>query len=154
MTTRPPIDQVILRIKAVIEDAASRARVLAKAGKELAALAAVYPIEGGYNREPGTNKWGTWYQRGFGTRWRNKSGFLTGNNNSQDLQKSWQVEQRDFSASIYTYVTYAPFLLDPDNRVSWAAPHGWETDQEIADGFAPRFEEIALDEIDKQIEKI
>jgi hypothetical protein len=154
MTTKPPIKQVILRIKAVIEDAAARARILAKAGKELAARAAVYPVEGGYNREPGTNKWGTWYQRGFGTRWRNKSGFLAGRNESQDLQASWKVEQKDFTASVYTSVTYAPFLLDHDKRVSWAASHGWKTDQEIADGFAPRYEEIALEEIDKQIEKI
>lgn len=153
----PSIKEIVSRIKAVIDDPASRRRVLTRAVLELKDLAAGYPVEGAWNRAPGTKGNNVWYQRQYGTRYKRKDGTIGGRNTSQRLQKSWytEVQRKDeFSASAFTDVTYAPFLLDPNRRVNWAAGHGWQTLDEIETDYTPRFEKIILDELDNQIEKI
>ena len=78
-----------------------------------------------------------------------------GSNTSEKFNKSCQARQQDeVTASVHTSVTYAPYLLDPEKRVSWAAEHGWKSLDEIREDFDPIFEATALEEIDKQIEKI
>lgn len=158
------IKEIITKVSALVTDPTARKRILDNASVKLAALVAVYPPEGVWNKYPGTRNDGRWYQRGFGSRRMSKGGSIGGTpyfsgvqgvNNSQDLQKSWQVTQQDeFTASVHTAVTYAPYLLDPAQRVSWAAEHGWKSLDEIGEEFAPIFEATALEEIDKQIGKI
>jgi len=153
----PNIKEIVSRIKAVIDDPASRRRVLMRAVLELKDLAAAYPVEGAWNRAPGTKGNNVWYQRQYGTRYKRKDGTIGGRNTSQRLQKNWftEVQRKDkFTASAFTNVTYAPFLLDMDRRVHWAAGHGWQSLDEIETDYMPRFEKIVLDEIDKQVEKI
>jgi hypothetical protein len=115
----------------------------------------VYPPEGPWNYAPGVSKFG-WYQRNFGPRRLRKDGTIWGKNTSKELQKSWRTEiqvKDAYSASVYTEVSYAPYLFDPEQRVSWAALHGWQTVDQIAEDYTPRFEEIVLAEIDSQIAK-
>jgi len=153
----PTLDELLKRVKAVITDKDSRRRLLTRAVLELKDLASAYPEEGKWNSAPGSKGDGRWYQRNFGARYKRKDGSLGGRNNSQRLQKNWEteVQRRDeFTASAFTAVTYAPFLLDPTKRVHWAAGHGWQSLDEIEQEYTPRFEKIALDEIDKQIGKI
>ena len=154
--------EILKDITAIVSDPAMRQRILDKAGKALAALVSAYPPEGPWNKNPGTRGDGRWYQRGFGSRWMRKGGSIGGtpyfsgiggNNNSQELQKSWKIEKRDeFTAAVFTNVTYAPFLFDPDRRVSWANGHGWKDLDEFENGFAPIFEEIVIKEIDGKID--
>lgn len=158
------IKEIMTKVTALVTDPAARKRILDKASVKLAALVAVYPAEGAWNKYPGSRNDGRWYQRGFGSRYMSKGGSIGGkpyfsgiggNNTSQDLQKSWQITRQDeYTASVHTGVTYAPYLLDPTQRVSWAAEHGWKSLDEIGEDFAPIFEETALKEIDAQIEKI
>lgn len=61
------------------------------------------------------------------------------------------MKRDEFTASAFTEVTYAPFLLDDDKRVSWAAVHGWQSLTDIEAEYMDRFEELALDELDKAI---
>jgi hypothetical protein len=128
-------------------------RILLRGTLELADRARVYPAAGAWNRPPGTRGDNRWYQRQFGPRWLRANGTLNGKNTSQRLQKSWKVAVSKDSkvGSVFTGVTYAPFLLDPDRRVSWARGHGWKTTTEITDEYADRFSEMALQEIDKEI---
>lgn len=149
METRLPISEQFQKIVDAILDPEKRRKILIRAAAELKDLAAAYPVEGPWNREPGTRGDGRWYQRKFGPRWRNKNGTTGGRNTSQNLQTSWQIERRGESASVWTAVTYAPFLLDASQRVGWAAGHGWQTTDEIAEGYIERFEEIVLKEIDE-----
>lgn len=154
---KPSFKEIIIKIKKIIDDPESRKRVLLRAVLELKDLAAGYPIEGAWNRYPGTKGKGVWYQRQFGTRYKRKDGSTGGNNTSQKLQKNWftEVQRRDeFSASAFTNVTYAPFLLDPDRRVSWASGHGWQSLDEIERDYTPRFEKLILDDIDKKIDNL
>ena len=158
------IKEIMNKVAALITDPAARKRILDKAAVKLAALVAVYPPEGAWNKYPGARNDGRWYQRGFGARWMSKGGSIGGTphfrgvggiNNSQDLQQSWQIASRDeYTTSVFTGVTYAPYLLDPAQRVRWAAEHGWKSTDEIGDEFAPIFEDTALEEIDSQIGKI
>jgi len=153
----PSLDGVLKRIKEVITDKQSRRRLLLRAVLELKDLTAAYPVAGAWNSAPGAKGDGQWYQRNFGTRYSRKDGTTGGRNTSQKLQKNWRTEiQRkdEFSASVFTEVTYAPFLLDPTKRVHWAAGHGWQSLDEIEKDYMPRFEKLALEEIDKQIKKI
>lgn len=151
----PPISDIIKKIVAVIADPASRRRLLTLAVLELKDLAAGYPVAGAWNSAPGSRGDGRWYQRGYGSRWFRNDGSIGGNDTSQRLQESWRTEQRDeFTAAAFTEVTYAPYLLNKDERVHWAASHGWKSLGEIEEEYAPRFEKLALDEIDNQIGKI
>lgn len=154
VTIKPEIDDLKKRIIAIVADPDKRRRVLIRATLELADRMRVYPPEGAYNREPGTRGRGVWYQRQFGTRWRRKDGTMGGTDNSQRLQKSWKTEiqtRSEFVGSVSTAVTYAPYLFDPEKRVSWAASHGWKTTKEIAEDYTPRFTEIVIEQIRQDI---
>lgn len=157
VTITPSLKEIEKRIQKVIDDKDARRRVLIRAVLELKDRAAAYPPEGPWNKAPGAKGNNIWYQRQFGMRWIKKDGFYGGKNTSQRLQKNWQTEvQRadTFTASAFTEVTYAPGLLDNENRFTWAGEHGWQTLDEIADGYQPRFVELVLAEVDAQIKKI
>lgn len=171
LVIEPSLKEIMARVKKVIDDPASRRRVLLRAVLELKDLAAAYPEEGQYNKPSHTRfirratKHGLetrevsgWYQRGYGSRWLRKNGTFGGSNTSQRLQQSWNTEvqrQDEFTASAFTDVTYAPYLLDEEKpRVNWAQSHGWQSLDEIQEDYAPRFERAVLDEVDDQINKI
>ena len=151
----PTLKEVMIKIKAVIDDPVSRQRALNKAGEQLKKIMAIYPPPGIWNRAPGTRGDNRWYERGYGSRWLTRGGQLGGVNNSQKLDRSWVSEKRDeFIQSVFTGVTYAPFLLDPDQRVFWALSHGWVSVDDTVKNFEEEFEKIVLDELDNQIDKI
>lgn len=158
LVIEPSLKEIMARVKRVIDDPASRRRVLLRAVLELKDLAAAYPVAGRWNSAPGTKGDNRWYQRGFGSRWLRKDGTFGGSNTSQRLQQSWNTEvqrQDEFTASAFTDVTYAPYLLDEEKpRVNWAQSHGWQSLDEIQEDYAPRFERAVLDEVDDQINKI
>jgi len=141
------------KLQKIIDSLASptvKRAILARAAQELLDRAAVYPEEGAWN-SPSRQRW---YQRHFGTRYRRKDGVVTGRNTSERLQKSWQIEDNETSASIWTAVSYAPFLYDQSQRASWAAEHGWLTGDEILEEYYPRFEAVVLEEIDNADENM
>ena len=158
LVIEPSLKEIMARVKKVIDDPAARRRVLLRAVLELKDLAAAYPVAGRWNSAPGTKGDNRWYQRGFGSRWLRKDGTFGGSNTSQRLQQSWNTEvqrQDEFTASAFTDVTYAPYLLDEKKpRVNWAQSHGWQSLDEIQEDYAPRFERAVLDEVDDQINKI
>jgi hypothetical protein len=159
VTMNPPVERIRKWLEKIASPEAKR-RILTQGTLELADRARAYPSEGPWNRNPGTRGKGIWYERQFGTRWMRKGGSiggkpyfqgLGGRNTSEMLQKNWFTEVRADVGSVFTGVSYAPLLFDPAQRVSWAAGHGWKTVDEIADGYAPRFVEITLAEIDRRI---
>jgi len=158
LVVKPSIKEIMARIKKVIDDPQARRRVLLRGVLEVKDLASAYPVAGRWNSAPGTRGDNRWYQRGYGTRWLRNDGSYGGNNTSQRLQQSWQTEvQRtsEFTASAFTDVTYAPYLLDEDKpRVRWSESHGWQSLDEIQEQYEPRFEKLVLDEVDDQINKI
>ena len=138
----------------IIDNPESRKRILEQAGKALKLLVEIYPAPGPWNREPGTRGDGRWYERGYGSRWRRANGTLGGANTSEQLNRSWMVKNdNDKSTSVYTGVSYAPYLFDPEKRVSWARGHGWLDINETAEEFDESFEKIITVEIEKELEK-
>ena len=151
---KPTIREVVAKITAIIDNPESRKRVLTRASEELKKIMAIYPPPGIWNRPPGTRGDNRWYERGYGSRYMRANGSVGGKKTSQQLDKSWVSKADTDSANVYTEVTYAPFLLDPDQRVNWANAHGWVSVDKTVEQFENRFTEIVLDEIDKQIEKL
>jgi hypothetical protein len=149
MATNIPLTEQFQKIVDAILDPEKRRKIIIRAAAELHDIASGYPVEGAWNKAPGTKGNGVWYQRNFGTRYTRKDGTTGGRNTSQQLQKNWHIERQGESASVWTAVTYAPFLLDANRRVSWAAGHGWLTTDQIAEDYMPRLEEIVIDEIVK-----
>jgi hypothetical protein len=157
VTITPPLKQIAEELKKIIDDPQARKRILLEAVLELKDRAAAYPPEGPWNQAPGARGNNIWYQRQWGTRWLKKDGSFGGKNTSEKFQKSWKtaVQQEDtFTASAFTEVSYAPGLLDPAQLQPWAKTHGWQDVNEIAAGYQPRFVELVLAEIDKQIGKL
>jgi len=150
----PSLARIRQWLDSVVDDPQARRKLLTLATMELTDRARVYPNAGLWNFEPGAQDNGVWYQRLWGSRWRSKkTGRLAGRNTSQRLQRSWKVQLApdSFSADVFTNVTYAPYLLDPNQRVGWAEAHGWQTVDELAEGYAPRFVELVEEFIDDQI---
>ena len=149
---RKEVDKII----EAVQDAPLRRRILIRGTLELADRARAYPPAGPWNSAPGTKGNNRWYQRLYGSRYMRKDGSIGGRNSSQQLQKNWHTQvssaEETFTGHVFTDVTYAPYLLDPSRRVSWAAGHGWKTTTEIADGYKDRFIDMALEEIDKALD--
>jgi hypothetical protein len=151
----PNAAQIKKWLESVVDDPQARRRVLLRGSLELKDRYIVYPTAGKWNSAPGTKGNNKWYQRKFGSRYLRKDGTTGGRNTSQNLQTSWQSQLAadDYFISTFTAVTYAPYLYDPAQRVGWAAGHGWQDVNEIAENYAPRLVEIVGEEIDKQIAK-
>jgi hypothetical protein len=167
LTIKPSIEEVLKRIQAVIDNPAARKRVLERAVKILAgtSFAGKYPPETDRNSPPGHRGDGVWYQRGFGTRYTRNNSVIGGNpyyrnignagvNTSEDFQTSWVTSVQEFTGTVSTNVSYAPFLLDETKRPKWVREVGWQTLDDIEERFTPVFEKIVLDELDDQIDKI
>ena len=146
----------------------TRRKILARAANLLAGntkrgqYAAEYPPETWRNKPPGNN--GSWYERGFGTRYITRKSAIggspffkniggAGNNTSQDFQDNWRVSVEDIEAHVFTEVTYAPFLLDTTIRPAWVKEVGWRDVNQIAEEFTPVFEKVILEELDAAVDK-
>lgn len=156
----PSAEQIKRWLESVVDDPRARRRVLIRGSLELKDRYIVYPKAGKWNSAPGTKGNNVWYQRKFGTRYLRKDGTFGGRNTSENLQVSWQhsISADDYKASVFTDVSYAPYLYAPltapkPHQVYWAALHGWQDVDEIAENYAPRFVEIVSDEIDAQLRK-
>ncbi len=156
----PSADKIKKWLESVIDNPQARRRVLIRGSLELKDRYIVYPKAGRWNSAPGTKGNNRWYQRKFGARYLRKNGTFGGSNTSENLQTSWQytIGADNYSASVFTPVSYAPFLYVPrsdpkPNQVYWANEHGWQDTNEIAEAFTPRFAELVEEEIDKQIRK-
>ncbi len=158
MTLHPSVNEIRKWLDKVINDPESRRRVLLRAALEISDNRYLYPAPGPWNFEPGNpnnKRKGVWYQRNVGTRYRKKDDTFGGINNSERLQKSWskEISSDIYSISVFTDVTYAPYLFDPAIRVNWAKSHGWKTLDEIDEEYSPRFMKIVEEEIDRNVAK-
>jgi len=76
---------------------------------------------------------GRWYERGYGTRWRTKSGAVHGRKTSEQLGQSWAVEARNMRGSVGTRVSYAPFVQEEERQAGFHKRRGWKTDVDVAE---------------------
>lgn len=167
LVIKPTLKEVTKKILALLDNPESRKRVLAAGVKILAGVsfAGKYPPETDRNSPPGHRGDGVWYQRGFGTRYTRNNSVIGGRpyyrnignagvNTSEDFQTSWVTSVQEFTGTISTNVTYAPFLIDATKQPRWVKEVGWQTLEDIEERFTPVFEKIIFDELDNQIDKI
>lgn len=76
----------------------------------------------------------TWYERGYGPRWRRKNGTIGGTKSSQMLGRKWTTRQvGKYSAEVGNNVSYAKYVQDLDNQKSFHGARGWPTIQQVAE---------------------
>ena len=71
-----------------------------------------------------------WYQRGYGPKWRTKSGEVHGRKTSQDLRHRWATGRHGtIGAFARNTATYSPYLHEATRQVGWARLRRWVTDE-------------------------
>lgn len=75
-----------------------------------------------------SNPTGRWYERGYGPKWRVKSGAVHGRATSQTLGRRWAVKQRGLGAVLGNSATYSPFVHDKNKQARFHGARGWVTD--------------------------
>ncbi len=79
------------------------------------------PSYGGRNR---------WYERGYGPKWRLKSGVVHGYNTSQTMGRRWEVKSfGGLRAEIRNRATYSPYVHDREHQAKVHTARGWKTVQ-------------------------
>lgn len=142
-------EELIKELEKIIDNEESRIRIMNLATEALKADVEIYPPEGAWNRPPGTNNDNRWYERGYGSRWLRNDGTMGGKFTSEKLNESWRrrTEEHGQKGIVYSEVSYAPFLYDAERRVSWAAAHGWKTQEQTLEEFSEKMEDIITKEI-------
>ena len=106
---------------------------------------AQYPPESEANRP---KERGTWYERGYGTRWPGG-----GRKTSQTLGRKWTIASRDkgLTQIVGNNVTYGPYVQDEDMQAWFHKRRGWKTTQTVAEEEADTVVKFVKSEIDKII---
>lgn len=100
-------------------------------------------------------RWNSWYERGYGTRYVNKAGIVSGKRTSQTLGRRWQVRGKGLGARITNDATYSGFVYVKKTQARVHARHAWKTDEDIikkiqSDGTVDKFiKKFIIDEIQK-----
>jgi hypothetical protein len=74
-----------------------------------------------------------WYERGYGPRWRVKSGAVHGSKTSQMLGRRWTVRPLGATSVVVgNNVSYGPFVQDEEKQARFHKRRGWKTVQQVA----------------------
>lgn len=77
-----------------------------------------------------SNPKGRWYERGYGPRWKVKSGDVHGRKTSETLGRRWAVAALQGGGhKIGNIASYAKFLHSERDQATWAGVRGWVTDK-------------------------
>lgn len=95
-----------------------------------------------------------WYERGYGPRWRRKSGGIGGRKSSETLGRKWTVASRNAGLTqiVGNAVSYGPFVQDEDRQASFHKRRGWGTIQKAAKEESGPVLRFVKAEIDKVLE--
>jgi hypothetical protein len=96
---------------------------------------------------------GSWYQRGYGSRWIRRDGSQGGSKTSQTLGRRWTIrtENDGLTGIIGNNVTYSPFVHDKDKQTDFHAARGWMTTEKVAEQEAATVRKFIEAEIRKAI---
>lgn len=72
----------------------------------------------------------SWYERGYGTKYRKRDGGVTGRKTSQMLGRRWSVTARGNGAVVENSASYAPFVHSYEQQTLLHGARGWVTDRE------------------------
>jgi len=111
----------------------------------------------GYNQYygPGMRALNSWYQRGYGTKWRVKSGAVHGKKTSETLGRKWTTDERDggLTQIVGNNVSYGPFVQSREDQAHFHKARGWLTVEDVAEQEAGKVVEFLQKHIDKALRK-
>lgn len=95
-----------------------------------------------------------WYQRGYGPKWRTKSGAIHGSNTSKTLKHEWTIGTTNggLTQIVGNQVTYGPFVQDKEKQADFHKRRGWKTTEDVAEEEADTVMAFVQKEVDKALE--
>lgn len=110
-------------------------------------VVANYPDRTAAN-DPSAQKW---YERGYGPKWRVKSGDVHGTNSSETHGRGWTIKAQNqgLTQIVGNDTGYGPFLQDRNQQLSWHKQHGWKTIQDVGDEEKDKVTEFVKQYVDK-----
>ena len=75
----------------------------------------------------------SWYERGYGGRYRRRDGRVTGRRTSEMLGRRWSVTARGRGAVVENSASYAPFVHNAERQNRVLGTRGWVTDRQAID---------------------
>lgn len=142
------LDKLLRKIKSI--EGLAAARVALKAGAlHIKGIVDRYPPETSANSPSNVN--GRWYERGYGPRWRRKSGGIGGSKTSKTLGRRWTTTSRlsGLQQVVGNNVSYGPYVQDRDKQAGFHAARGWKTIQDVSEEES----EVVLNLVRAEIEK-
>lgn len=75
---------------------------------------------------------GSWYERGYGTRYQMRSGQIRGRRTSETLGRKWTVASRNGGLTVVVgnNVSYGPFVQSFKKQARFHKSRGWPTDKQ------------------------
>lgn len=75
----------------------------------------------------------SWYERGYGGKYRRRDGRVTGRKTSEMLGRRWSVTARGRGAVVENSASYAPFVHSAERQNRILGARGWVTDRQAID---------------------
>ena len=97
---------------------------------------------------------GHWYQRGYGPKWRVKSGDVHGRASSETLGRKWTMVKRGILTFIVgNNVSYGRFVQSDDDQASFHKRRGWPTIETVARLYSKQVLGLVKKNLDQALEK-
>ena len=99
---------------------------------------------------------GRWYQRGYGPKWRVKSGDIHGRATSETLGRKWTVVQqmgRALTWIVGNNVSYGRFVQSDDDQAQFHKKRGWPTIETVARLYSKQVLGFVKRNVDQALEK-
>ena len=97
---------------------------------------------------------GHWYQRGYGPKWRVKSGDVHGRASSETLGRKWTMVKRGILTFIVgNNVSYGRFVQSDDDQASFHKRRGWPTIETVARLYSKQVLDLVKKNLDQALEK-
>ncbi len=145
------LDQLMRKIKR-IEDLSAFNQGLHKGALLIKAKVAKYPQATSAN-SPSQDRW---YQRGYGPKWRVKSGDIHGRATSETLGRKWTIVQqmgRALTWIVGNIVSYGRWVQSDDDQASFHKKRGWPTIETVARLYSKHVLELVKRNVDQALEK-
>jgi hypothetical protein len=123
------IDAVLDKITTVEQMKGSQA-VMQAVGLHIKGKIDKYPPATEAN-SPGDDR-RSWYERGYGPKWRRKDGSVGGKKTSEMLGRRWTVNASSSQVVIGNNVSYGPYVQDEEHQADFHKRRGWKTAQQVA----------------------
>lgn len=96
-----------------------------------------------------------WYERGFGPKWRVRSGAIHSRHSSETLGRKWTVKGSNSNLTwrIGNNVSYGIYVQSAERQVWFHKKRGWKTDERVVKDESKTVNEFVAQYVRKALEK-